>query len=165
MGPPPWIPIQRPLHTWASGCDHVLVKALDSHLETVPWEIGKLFFVETNMVCRNLCHACPLEVGLTQISADRETLIIVCHIDILCRFFIHGNFFEPLGLQLLAWSELDSLGIFDQWEILECNGHGPWVLCVKWSQSPCYSATIQLSWITDSSFQVFFIFIILATLK
>ena len=27
---------------------------------------------------------------------------------------------------------LDVLGLFDQWEILECNGHERSILCVKW---------------------------------
>ena len=28
---------------------------------------------------------------------------------------------------------LDKLGLFNQWKILECNGHGPLVSCVKWA--------------------------------
>ena len=28
---------------------------------------------------------------------------------------------------------LDNLRPFDQWELLDCNGHGPSVLCVEWS--------------------------------
>ena len=27
---------------------------------------------------------------------------------------------------------LDGLGPFDQWELLDCNGHMPSILCVKW---------------------------------
>ena len=30
---------------------------------------------------------------------------------------------------------LDGLRPFNQWELLDCNGHGPSVLCVKWLSS------------------------------
>ena len=41
-------------------------------------------------------------------------------------------FFGPLHLHLLVWSELGWFGIFDQREILKCNGHMPSVSCTKW---------------------------------
>ena len=41
-------------------------------------------------------------------------------------------FFGPLHLHLLVWSELGWFGIFDQREILKCNGHMPSVSCPKW---------------------------------
>ena len=49
-----------------------------------------------------------------------------------CRLFIHEVFFRPLGRHLRVWSELNRLRPFNQWELLDCNGHGPSVLCVKW---------------------------------
>ena len=48
-----------------------------------------------------------------------------------CRLFIHEVFFGPLGLHLRVWSNLDGLRPFNQWELLDWNGHGPSVLCVK----------------------------------
>ena len=33
------------------------------------------------------------------------------------------------------WMNLDCLRPFDQWELLDCNGHGPSVLCTKWPRA------------------------------
>ena len=50
-----------------------------------------------------------------------------------CRLFIHKDFFGPLGLHLrMCGVNLDGLRPFDQWELLDCNGDGPSVLCVMW---------------------------------
>ena len=54
-----------------------------------------------------------------------------------CRFSIHDYFFGPLGLHLLVWSELNGLGIFNQWEILECNGYEPSILHLEWPSKAC----------------------------
>ena len=61
-----------------------------------------------------------LEVGLTQTRTYHETLFIVFHV------WIHLDFSSMCGMNL------DSLNLFDQGEILECNGHWPLVLWVKW---------------------------------
>ena len=54
-----------------------------------------------------------------------------------CRLFIHEVLFGPSGLHLCVWSvNLVGLRPFDQRELLDCNGHGPSVLCVKWPLSP-----------------------------
>ena len=42
---------------------------------------------------------------------------------------------SSLGLKAFTFVcevNLDSLRTFDQWEFLDCNGHGPSILCVKW---------------------------------
>ena len=49
-----------------------------------------------------------------------------------CRLSIHEVFFGPLGLHLVGEVNLDGLHPFHQWELLDCNGHGPSILCVKW---------------------------------
>ena len=49
-----------------------------------------------------------------------------------CGLFIHFDFFGSLGLHLLVWSGLERFQLFDLWEILKCDGHGPSILCVKW---------------------------------
>ena len=38
------------------------------------------------MVSQKLCHAHPLEVGLTKILGDHKTLSIVCHVGIHLDF-------------------------------------------------------------------------------
>jgi hypothetical protein len=53
-------------------CDHVIVRALDSHPK------GRT----TDMVCQKFCQAYLLEVNLTQIVAKHETLFVVYHIRI-----------------------------------------------------------------------------------
>ena len=63
----------------------------------------------SDTVCQNLRHAyLPglLEVGALQIVAHHETLsILSMSRKNPCTSFIHGNFFGPSGLHLLAWSE------------------------------------------------------------
>ena len=54
------------------------------------------------MVSWDLCQAYLLEVGLTKIPGDHETLPIVCHVGSPCRPFIHEVFFGPLGLHLFV---------------------------------------------------------------
>ena len=55
-----------------------------------------------------------------------------------CRLFIHEVFFGPLGLHLRVWSELGRSPPFRPMRApkLDCNGHGPSVLCVKWPSLP-----------------------------
>ena len=70
-----------------------------------------------------------LEVGLTKIPGDHETLSIVRHV------WFHVDFSSMksyLGLYFTFGCDVNSLYPFSQWEILDCNGHGPYVLCVKW---------------------------------
>ena len=73
------------------------------------------------MVSRNLRQTHLLEVSLTKIPGDHETLSIVRHVG------PHVDFSPSC-----VYSELDGLCPFDQWELLDCNGHGPSLLCVKW---------------------------------
>jgi hypothetical protein len=54
-----------PLHTRAKGCDHDIVRALDSHPKDIPWELGKPFSVKNDMILIN-----------------HETLSIICHVRI-----------------------------------------------------------------------------------
>jgi hypothetical protein len=54
----------------------VIMRALDSHPKAVV----------LNMVCPNLRQAYLLEVGLTSILANHETLFIVCHVGIHVDF-------------------------------------------------------------------------------
>jgi hypothetical protein len=48
-----------------------------------------------------------LEVGLTQIPVDHAPLSIVRHVGLHVDFSSTNLFFGPLGLHLLAWSELE----------------------------------------------------------
>jgi hypothetical protein len=50
--------------------------------------------------------------------------------------FIHDKF---IGLSPLDHCEvnLDCLRVCDLSNLLECSGHKPWVLCVKWRLCPC----------------------------
>ena len=43
-----------------------------------------------------------------------------------CRLFIHDNFFGLLDLHLQLWSNLDGLGLLNQWEILVMS---LWLVC------------------------------------
>ena len=59
--------LEGTLHIQAKGHDHVLG--------------GSLFSFnghDIDMVCRNLHQAYLLEVGLTQLSENRETLLVIC---------------------------------------------------------------------------------------
>ena len=38
---------------------------------------------------------------------------------------------------------LEGLCTFDQWELLDCNGHGPSVLCVKWPLDGHWKLTLK----------------------
>ena len=60
----------EPLHTQAKGRAHVVARALrfSSKDRTIA------------MVCRNLCQAYLLEVGMMQIRANHETLYILYHV-------------------------------------------------------------------------------------
>ena len=62
-------------------------------------------------------------------------LSIGCHVE------IHVDFSSKKIslLHILAWS--DGVGLFDQWEILKCNGHGPLLSYVKWPQERDSNAT------------------------
>ena len=84
------------------------------------------------MVSQNLCEAHLLKAGLLKISGDHETLFIVCHVGLHVDF---SSMKSSSGLQTFTFKcemNLDGLHPFDQWELLDCNGHGPSVLCVKW---------------------------------
>ena len=59
-----------------------------------------------DMECWNLRQAYLLDVGLTQILANHETLPLVLPYKNPCRLLIHDNFFGSLGLRLLVWNEL-----------------------------------------------------------
>ena len=63
---------------------------------------GKAIFVESGIVCQNMRHAYLLEVGLMQILAYHETLVIVHHARIHVNSSSMINFFGPLDLHLLA---------------------------------------------------------------
>ena len=73
-----------------------------------------------------------LEVGLTKSLGDHETLSIVRHVGLPVNFSSMKSF---VGFRLSRscvkriWNGLHP---FDQWELLNGNGHGPSVLCVKW---------------------------------
>ena len=86
-----------PHHTQAKGHDHVIVRAFDSHPKVVPLtRSAKIYVMLTSL----------LEVGALQIVAHHETLsIFSMSRKNPCTSFIHGNFFGPSGLHLLAWSE------------------------------------------------------------
>ena len=81
------------------------------------------------MVSRNLRQAHLLEVSLTKISGDHETLFIVHHVGL----FIHIVFFEPSGLHHCVWSELGRSLPFWPMRALKLQwSQGPLVLCAKW---------------------------------
>ena len=86
------------LHTW-------IVRVFDSH----PKVVLSCF---TSMVYRDLRQAYLLEVGMTQISTNHETLSIICCLGIHIDFFVQDDFFGPLGLHLLVWSELKQCRLF-----------------------------------------------------
>ena len=60
----------------------------------------------TNMVYWNLHQSYLLEVGLMQNFDMPWKIIYSLPCRNPCKLFIHENFFGPLGLHLLAWSEL-----------------------------------------------------------
>ena len=84
-----------------------------------------------------------LGVGLMQIWADHETLHVVCHVGIHVDFSSMIISLDPCTLTFYCGVDLDNLGLFDQWEILECNDHGPSVSCVKCPLLSCPSSPHQ----------------------
>jgi hypothetical protein len=70
-----------------------------------------------------------LKIGLVQISINHETLFKVCyvriHVDISSTLISLNLRPSPSSVK---WTWTVS-AFFDEWEILECNGHGPWVSC------------------------------------
>ena len=92
------------------------------------------------MVSWNSCQAHLQETGLTQILGDHETLSIVCYVGLHVDF---SSMKSSSGLQAFTFvCEVNFNGLrpFNQWELLDCNGHGPSALCVKW---PWVSHTLQ----------------------
>ena len=83
---------------------------------------GESHFYRNWYVCLNLCQAHLLEVDLMQIPVCHNILFIICH----CK--------NPWALRLppssVKWT-LNVMDLFNQWEILECNGHKPSISCVK----------------------------------
>ena len=77
------------------------------------------------------CTQLPLGGTLTQMPTRPWNNICSLPYRNWCRLFVHHDFFGPLDLHLLMWSEFGQYLPFDQWEILECNGHGPLILCMK----------------------------------
>jgi len=66
------------------------------------------------MISRNLCHAHFLEVGLTKIPGDLETLSIVCHVGLHVDF---SSMKSSLGLEAFTFVcevNLDGLHPFNQ---------------------------------------------------
>ena len=107
-----------PFQTWAKGCDHVIARALDSYPKVVQWH-------DLLIICIT-----PLGGGLGTESGGPWSIIynLSCR---KCMYTFHsGRFFWVLSLHLLVW--MNGLGLFDQWEIIECIGHGSLVSCVKW---------------------------------
>ena len=77
------------------------------------------------MVSQNLCQTHLLEVDLTKILGDHETLSKVHHVRLHVDF---SSMKDPLGLWAFTFVcevNLDGLCPFDQWELLDYNGHGP----------------------------------------
>ena len=79
-----------------------------------------------------LCQAYLLEVDMTQIPANHEALIIVCHVGIHVDFSPARIYLDPWTFTFYCEVNLDGLSLFNQWHVLECNDHGPLVLCVMW---------------------------------
>ena len=104
------------------------MRALDYHQKVAPTVQG----LDFDMVYLKLRRAYLLEVNLTQILADHETLFIVYNVRIYVDFSSIIITLCPYAFHPLVWSESDDLNFFDQWEILNCNGHGPLVSCMKW---------------------------------
>ena len=74
-----------PLHARPKGRDYLVVKGprFSSNAHA------------TDMVCRELHHVYPLEVGLKQIMADHEILLIVCHVGIHVDFSFRKFSLDP----------------------------------------------------------------------
>ena len=78
----------------------------------------------------------PLGGGPDTIPVDRETLSIVCHVGIHVDFSSMIIASGPWAFTFKCVVNLESLHLFNQWEILECNGQGPTLWCVKWPLVP-----------------------------
>ena len=82
------------------------------------------------MVSRNWRQAHLLEVGLTKNPGDHETLSKVHHVGVHVDFL---SMKSSLDLYTFVCEvNLDGLRPCDQCELLDCNGHMPSDLCVKW---------------------------------
>ena len=81
------------------------------------------------MVSQNLRQSHFVEVGMTKIPGDHETLSIVRHVGLHVDFLIHEVFFAPLGLHLRVWSELGRSLPFGPMRALRLQ----W----SWAFSPC----------------------------
>ena len=79
------------------------------------------------MVSWNLRQAHLLEVGPTKIPRDHESLFIIRHVDF--SSMESSRAFRPSS-SYVKWTW--TTPPLDQWELLDCNGHGPSMLCVKW---------------------------------
>ena len=83
------------------------------------------------MVSQNLRQAHLLEVGLTKIPGDHETLSIVRHVGLHVDFSSMKFFLVLQAFTFMCEMNLEGLLPFDQWKLLDCNGHGLLVLCVS----------------------------------
>ena len=73
------------------------------------------------MVCWKLHKACLLKVG--QMQSPEKTMK---HYSIACHFLPPlMNCLDHQAFTLQCGVNLDGLGLSDQWEVLECNGHMP----------------------------------------
>ena len=86
---------------WPCNCEGLWVSCKGRTMRN-----GKAICVETDTDYRNLRHTYLLEIGMTQILANRENITHSLPCRNPCRVFIHDKCFGPLGHNLLVWSEL-----------------------------------------------------------
>jgi len=126
------------LHTQAKGHDHVIVRTLDSHPKAI-------------LVTRSLKICIKPTSHMWAWCKYLHITNIIHTLPCMNLCTTHDNFFVPLDLHLLVWSELGWSRPFRPIRSLECNGHGPSVSCVKWPYG-VWGPRIFLLWLLSLLF-------------
>ena len=111
--------IRATSHTWPCKCESPWFSSKGHTIDMVYWECALGYIFGRWVTCK--------------FWYNHETLLIVCHVRIHVDF---SSMMISLGLYAFAFGvnwTWTSLRLFYQWEVLEWNGHGPSVSCVKWS--------------------------------
>ena len=66
-----------------------------------------------------------VEVGVTKLQGDHETLSIIFHVQLHVDFSYMQSSLGLCVFIFLCEVNLDGLRPFDQRELVDCNGHGP----------------------------------------
>jgi hypothetical protein len=86
-------------------------------------------------VCFGICYGIYISCNLSwNLSCwkNHETWFIIRHVGLHVEFSSMKSSLDLYAFTFMCEVNLDGLCPFNQWELLDYNGHMPSVMCVKW---------------------------------